>query len=330
MTRILVTGGTGFIGRAVVARLSAAGCRVTVPTRRLERARHLLVLPGIRVVEATIHEDGALAALLDGQDAVINLAAILQGQPGRYTLGDRVHDVGSDFGEVHIALADRFTRLAPAGMRLVQVSALGAGDTPAGPPPSRYLRSKTAAEELIQASALDWTLVRPSVVFGEGDHLLTTFADMQGLLPVMAVPRARARFQPVWVGDLAAALADCVIDPRGQATRRGVFDAVGPTVLTLAELIRLAGAYGGHRRPVIGLPTFVGKTLATLMELAPGPTPLSRDNIDSMAVDNIAGRDARLLLPVFGITPSSIEDIAPTYLGQPATFYDRARRRAHW
>lgn len=328
MTRVLVLGGSGFIGRELVAKLVSDGCQVTVPTRAPQRSRHLLVLPGIRVVQANVHDDADLAALLRDQDAVVNLVAVLQGASGRYDLNGQSWDVGPTFGQAHIGLVDRLVRLAPAGTRVVHVSALGAGDRTAADLPSRYLRSKAAGEALLKASALNWTIVRPSLVFGEHDKLLNTFAGLQAMLPVLALPRAGARYQPIWVDDIARGLAGCITDPRAARTRRQVLDAVGPTTVTMRDLVGLAGRYSGHRRPVIGLPDFAGKLIATAMELAPGPTPMSRDNIASMTLDNVSQRGAPQLMRVFDIVPRDIEEVAPGYLGRRDNVYDRARRHA--
>lgn len=328
MTRVLVLGGTGFIGRELVAKLATAGCQITVPSRAPQNARPLLILPGTRLIEASIHDDGELAALLEGQDAVVNLAAILQGRAGRYELDGQSYDVGPDFGRIHIGVADRLVRLARPGTRLVHVSALGAGAATPATLPSRYLRSKAVAEDLIRASTLDWTIVRPSVVFGERDQLLNTFAALQTWLPALAMPRTGARFQPVWVDDLASALAGSLIDRRRHLTSRQILDAVGPATFTLRQLVALAGDLAGHRRPVIGLPDSVGNGVATLMEILPGPTPISRDNIASMRLDNVSAPDAPRLLPIFDIVPRHIEEVAPAWLDRRGTFYDRARRRA--
>lgn len=328
MTRVLVIGGTGFIGRELVAKLASAGCQVTVPSRAPEQARPLLVLPGTRLVEASIHDDGEMAALLEGQDAVVNLAAILQGRPGGFEFDGQRLDVGPDFGKVHIAVVDRLVRLARPGSRLIHVSALGAGAAAPTALPSRYLRSKAIAETVIQDSTLAWTIVRPSVVFGERDHLLNTFAAMQTMLPMLAMPRTGARFQPVWVDDLARALAACLLDRRAGRTRHQILDATGPDTFTLRELVALAGDLAGHRRPVIGLPDSLGNAVATLMALLPGPAPITTDNIASMRLDNVSAPDSPQLLPIFGIVPRRIESVAPAWLGRRGTFYDRVRRRA--
>lgn len=328
MTRVLVLGGTGFIGRELVAKLASAGCQITVPSRSPQSARPMLVLPGTRLIEAGIHDDGEMAALLEGQDAVVNLAAILQGRAGRYELDGQRFDVGPDFGQVHLGVADRLVRLARPGTRLIHVSALGAGAATATTLPSRYLRSKAIAENMIRGSTLDWTIVRPSVVFGERDKLLNTFSAMQTWLPALAMPRTGARFQPVWVDDLASGLAGCLIDRRRVQTSRQILDAIGPATFTLRQLVALAGDLAGHRRPVFGLPDSVGNLVATAMEILPGPTPISRDNIASMQIDNVSAPDAPRLLPIFDIVPRHIEEVAPAWLGRRGTFYDRARRRA--
>jgi NADH dehydrogenase len=340
MIAVLVLGGSGFVGRHLVARLVAAGCRVTVPSRRPARARSLTVLPAVRVVDADVHQDSALAPLIAEHDAIVNLIGILHGRPGRYPpaeAGSRAGqwpldvaalDIGPDFGRAHVDLADRVVRLAPPGMRLIHMSALGAQAAPPAELPSRYLRSKAAAEAIVSASNLAWTIVRPSLLFGEGDSSLSLFAALQGPLPVLALPRAKARFQPLWVGDLARAMAACLVDPRGRLTVGRAFEVAGPTVMTLADMVRLAGQAAGHRRPVIGLPDGLGRLLAALMEIAPGPTLMSRDNLASMSIDNVLPANATPLLPVFDIVPRPVDEVLPSYLGRLHTDFDEARLRA--
>lgn len=340
MTRVLVAGGSGFVGRHLVARLASAGCQVTVPTRHPPRARSLILLPGVTVVEASLHDDGAVAALLAEQDAVVNLVGILHGRAGPYPPSDASRpapawpldvaalSVGPDFGRAHVGLADRFVRLGRPGLRFIQMSALGAQAAPPARLPSRYLRSKAAAEAIVQASSLDWTIVRPSVLFGEGDSATNLFAALSGILPVLALPRASARFQPLWVGDLVQAMAACLVDPRGRQTVRRAYEVAGPAVMTLGEMARLCGLAAGHRRPVIGLPDGLGRLMASVMEKLPGPTLMSADNLDSMSLDNVLGTDANPLLPVFGIVPRPIDEVLPSYLGNLHTRHDVARARA--
>lgn len=302
-TRVLMIGGSGFIGSAVAARLAAAGLEVTVATRRRERAKHLLVFPTFAVVEADVADPAALTTLMRGQDAVVNLVGVLRGGEGQpYGLG---------FARAHVDLPARIgAAAARAGVgRLLHVSALGAGpDAPSG-----YLRSKAAGELALREAAPDAaiTILRPSVVFGAGDAFLNLFADLQRVFPVMPLACADALFQPVWVGDVAATLV-------GALDRAESFGATyplcGPRVCSLRELVALAGAASGHPRPVIGLPGWLGWLQAWAMEFLPG-APMCRDNVRSMQVPNICA--AGCVLP-FGRIATPLEAVVPGYLGGPS------------
>lgn len=292
----LVLGGSGFIGRSLCEQLARAGWQVTVPTRRRTNARAIQHLPGLTVVEADVHDPAALAALFPGHGAVVNLIAVLHGDAAR-------------FERVHVELPRRLAQAcAAAGVRrVVHVSALGAS----ADAPSMYQRSKAAGEAVLRAAPLALTVLRPSVVFGAADRLLNLFAQLQTVFPVMPLAGAHTRFQPVWVEDVAAALVACL---RNNATTGQTYECTGPDVLTLAELVRTAGELSGHPRPVLPLPMALGRLQARLMELAPGEPLMSRDNLASMAVDNIA--TGRLPgLEALGITPAPLPATATTYLG---------------
>ena len=308
---VLVLGGSGFIGRSLCERLVRAGWQVTVPTRRRVNASAVQHLPGLTVAEADVHDPAALAALLPGHDAVVNLVAILHGD-------------AAAFERVHVELPRRLAQAcAAAGVRrLVHVSALGASVDG----PSMYQRSKAAGESVLGAAPLALTVLRPSVVFGARDRLLNLFARLQAVFPLVPLAGAGTRFQPVWVEDVAAALVTCLQD---NATIGQTFECAGPEVLTLAELVRTAGELGGHPRPVLPLPRTLGQLQAWLMELAPGESLMSRDNLDSMAVDNIA--TGRLPgLDALGITPAPLRATAATWLGDrgPRTRLIELRRHA--
>jgi uncharacterized protein YbjT (DUF2867 family) len=204
--------------------------------------------------------------------------------------------------------------------RLLQVSALGVTDNDPATLPSRYLRSKAAAEKIVRESGIDWVVFRPSVMFGPGDSFLSLFARLQRLLPVMAVPSADARFQPVYVGDVATAVLKGVRDPLmvGKA-----YELAGPDVFTLRELIQLAGRCAGHERPVFNLPLSLGHLQAIVMEKMPGRTLMSRDNLLSMKVDNVASHS---MAPELGIVPTPISTIAPTYLAPIDSAFNAERR----
>ena len=309
-SRILVVGGTGFIGTHVVSRLSAQGRRVLVPTRRRERARHLILLPTVEVVETDAGDPAALASLAAGCDAAVNLVGVLHGRAGR---GSDAY--GPAFARAHVELpAALIGACRTAGIRrLVHVSALGVTDGGKNTLPSRYLRSKAAGEEKVrQARDLDWTILRPSVVFGAEDRFLNLFARLQRLLPVLALAKAEARFQPVWVGDVAQAIVNALDNP---ATIGRTCALAGPEVFTLRQLVQLAGTWSaGRSRPIVSLPSGLGRLTALLMEWAPGEPLMTRDNLDSMTIDNVSARpiDADL-----GIVPASLSTLGPTLYGAP-------------
>lgn len=298
MPHALVLGGTGFVGRHVCEKLQRAGWSVTVPTRRAANAAAVQHLPRLTVIEADVHDPATLARLLPGHDAVVNLVAILHGSEAA-------------FERTHVELPRQIAAacLASGVRRLVHISALGVAEDG----PAMYQRSKARGEALLRATAgLDLTVLRPSVIFGAGDRFLNLFAQLQAVFPVMPLAGAAARFQPVWVEDVASAVVSCLQDA---ATVGQTFDCAGPDVLTLTELVRLAGRHGSRARPVWPLPMALGRLQALVMELAPGEPLMSRDNLDAMRVDNVAtGQHPGL--EALGITPASVHAIAPTYLGR--------------
>ena len=297
MSKVLVLGGTGFVGRHVCEKLQRAGWSVTVPTRRAVNAAAVQHLPRLTVIEADVHDPAALARLLPGHDAVVNLVAILHGSEAA-------------FERTHVELPRKIAAACQASgvRRLVHVSALGVSEDG----PAKYQRSKARGEALLRAAGLDLTVLRPSVIFGAGDRFLNLFAQLQAVFPVMPLAGASARFQPVWVEDVASAVVACLQDAN---TVGHTYDCAGPDVLTLADLVRLAGRHGSRARPVLPLPMALGRLQALMMEMAPGEPLMSRDNLDAMRVDNIAtGQNPGLA--ALGITPASVHAIAPGHLGQ--------------
>jgi len=302
MNKILVLGGTGFVGRSVCERLVEAGAgsgMVRVPTRRLAHGNHIRSLPTVELVEANVHDAAQLQRLLVGVDAVINLVAILHGSR-------------SDFERAHVALPQTLAMACKAAgvRRLVHVSALGVGPDA----PSNYLRSKTQGETVLQAAKLDLTLLRPSVIFGAEDSFLNVFAKLQALAPVMPLAGGQARFQPVWVEDVSSAIVACLAQPDSIGK---IYECAGPGIYTLSDLVRLAGRWAGHERPQIALPMAVGRLQALVMEALPGQPLMSRDNLDSMRVPNVAsvGQGSLPGLAALGITATAVEAVAPGYLG---------------
>ncbi len=298
---VLVLGGSGFVGRHVCEQLVRAGYRVTVPTRRARNAASVQTLPGLTVIETDVHNDAALAALVSGHAAVVNLIAVLHGDAAR-------------FERMHVQLPQRIAAaMRQTGVqRLVQVSARGAD----AQGPSMYQRSKARGEAVLQAAGLDLTVLRPSVIFGAEDKFLNLFADLQQIAPLVPLAGSATRFQPVWVVDVAAAIVRCLQDRHsiGQTLQ-----ACGPETFSLGELVKRSGQWagvnGGKGRPVMPLPHWVGRLQALAMEMLPGEPLMSRDNLASMQVDNVASGQLPGL-QALGITPAALTAVAPGYLGR--------------
>ena len=313
MQDILILGGSGFVGSVLceklVRRHGGGSLRIAVPTRRRVNARHLQILPTIEVVQADVFDDDELAQWVRGRDIVVNLVGILHGSE-------------ADFQRVHVDLPRRLAQAcADAGVpRLVHVSALGA----AVDAPSRYLRSKAAGELGLRETDKQATVIRPSVMFGAGDRFINLFAQLQAISPIMPLACADARFQPVWVDDVARAVVRLLDDP---ATAGQTFECAGPRVFTLAELVRMAGRWAGRERRILRLPEAIGRLQAWTLEWLPGRPLLSRDNLRSMQVPNIATGDLPGLA-VLGITAADIEAVMPTLLARGGEMQRLNRWRA--
>jgi uncharacterized protein YbjT (DUF2867 family) len=296
MKKILVLGGTGFVGRHLCEKLAESNCRATVLTRRRANAAHLQIFPMVDVIEGSAFDAATLAPLLAQHDAVVNLIAIL-------------HGTEAAFDKAHVQLLQTLVKAcASSGQkRIVHVSSLGA-DANA---PSMYQRSKARGEAVLAASSLNVSVLRPSVIFGAEDKFLNTFASLQKMLPFIPLAGSTAKFQPVWVEDVASALLACLND---NTTIGHTYEACGPDVFTLKQLVQMAGQYSGHNKPVIGLPDAVARIQAAAMELAPGQPIMSRDNLDAMKVDNVSSGKLPGL-QALGITPTAASTVVPIYLG---------------
>jgi uncharacterized protein YbjT (DUF2867 family) len=305
--RILVVGGSGFVGRHVVARLVAEGWNVVVPTRSRERARHLLLLPTVEVLQADVYDPVTLEQLAAGADAMINLVGILN------------ETRRGDFDRAHVELARKSVAACRAAhvSRLLHMSALNAA--PEGP--SRYLASKGQAEAIVAASDLAWTIFRPSVIFGREDSFLNLFARLERLLPVVALACAETRFQPVWVGDVAEAFVRALDDDR---TLRQRYTLCGPRIYTLRELVAYVGEVTSYNRAIIPLGTTLSRLQARVLEVLPGKL-MTRDNLASMTLDSVCGGEYPAL---FGRAPTTLEAIAPSYLAPTARRSRYSRLRA--
>lgn len=308
ITNICVIGGSGFVGRHLCQQLAAQGYRVRVPTRDRERAKALILLPTVDVVVADVQDPVVLAATVRGCDAVINLVGVLHDARGK-----------RGFAAAHVELARKVVAACRASKirRLLQMSALGAGMDA----PSAYLRSKGEAETIVRESGLDFTIFRPSVIFGPDDSFLNMFAGLLRTLPVIALANPGARFQPVYVDDVAAAFVRALPDMKtfGQS-----YALCGPQRYTLRELVAYVGRITGRQRPILGLNRALSYCQAYAMECLPVKL-MTRDNLRSMEVDSVSDS----VFP-FGIKPRALEAVAPVWLATrtPRARYQRFRNIA--
>ena len=311
MKHVAVLGGSGFVGSAIVRQLSLAGYQINVLTRRREDAKHIILLPNVDVIECNVMDDVALSLALKGADAVINLIGILHTSKK------------ASFKAIHAELPARLAKLCEKlGIkRLVHMSALQAVKNA----PSAYLKSKAEGETAVLSANkhLDVTVFRPSIIFGRGDGFINLFATLVKLLPVILLAKPNAKFQPIYVEDVAHAFVVSLdnIDTYGKA-----YDLGGPKVYTLRQLVAYVADTLGKKRPIIGLNNTFSYLQAFAMELLPVKL-MTRDNVRSMEVDSVCVTS----FPAFlGFQPVALETIVPDYLSEdnPRNAYNRFRTKA--
>ena len=295
---ILLIGGNGFVGRVIAAQLQLAGYSVLIPTGHLAAARELRMLPKVHVEDADIHDFDELQSLckrIDKNGTVINLVGVLHDKPAQ--------PYGKVFKAAHVDLPKNIiTAMQLHGLkRYLHMSALGADSNG----PSMYQRSKGDGEAAVKASNLNWTIFRPSVIFGAQDQFINLFSKLTKLFPAMPLANHQAQFQPVSVDDVASAFVKSLSMPQ---TIHQSYDLVGPTVYTMREIVEFAARRAKTSCAIIPVPAFVGYMQALAFEFLPGPTLMSRDNIASMQLPNTLptnGVDA--LTAVFKISRRSLE-----------------------
>ena len=311
---ICIIGGSGFVGHHLAAKLSVAGWQLRIPTRRPERHRDLGVLPDVQLIEADIHDAKTLRDLFSGCTAVINLVGILN---------EKGHK-GRGFRHAHVELTEKLlAACSTQGVpRLLHMSALNADAREAK---SHYLRTKGEAENLVHAAAtqgLHVTSFRPSVIFGPGDSFFNRFGALLKSIP-LAFPLAcpEALFAPVYVGDVAAAFVTALATPATVGQR---YVLCGPTRYTLRQLVEYTARTLGLHRHIIGLSPALSSLQSRVFEYVPGK-PFSRDNYWSLQKHSVCNAP---FPAVFGITPSSIEAIVPSYLANHTqrSQYDEFRK----
>ncbi|MEP7041557.1 MAG: complex I NDUFA9 subunit family protein [Dokdonella sp.] len=307
--KLVILGGTGFVGSHLVPRLQRDGHAITLLSRNREKHRELGVLPRVRVVSADVHDRAGLADQLAGADAAINLVGILNERGSN----------GAGFRKAHVELTS--TLLAACAdakvARLLQMSALRAGEGD-----SYYLKTRGEAEALVKAAPLAWTIFRPSVIFGEGDGLFFRFAQLLRMTPVLPLARAHAKFAPVYVGDVAEAFARALAHPH---SADHIYELYGPRTIELGELVRWTARMIGKQRLLIALPDAIGALQARVGEWLPGK-PISRDNFRSLQLDSVGSEDG---LAALGIVATPMEVVMPPLLrgdAGPQSGLDRHRR----
>jgi NADH dehydrogenase len=301
-TLITVYGGSGFLGRHVVRALARRDYRIRVAVRRPELANFLQPLGRvgqIHAVQANVRNAASVDLAARDADVLINLVGILF-ERGRQRF-DAVHAVGAE----QVALAAH-----AHGAKLVHVSAIGADEHS----PSAYARTKAKAEQLVLSAQPDAVIMRPSILFGPEDDFFNRFAAMARLSPALPLIGAgTTKFQPVFVGDVAAAIAEAVA---GNAHNGATYELGGPEVRTFKELMQFVLATTERKRLLLPLPFFAAKLQATFLQFMPKPL-LTPDQVELLRVDNIVSQAAiaeRRTLQGLGIEPEPIEAIVPSYL----------------
>lgn len=300
MTTVSVFGGTGFLGRRLVRRLAAEGAAVRVAVRHPDRARSALGAAGmerVTVFRADVRDRGAVAGVIAGVDAVVDAVSAY------------VETGGVTFEAVHEEGAETLAREAAAAgvARFVLASGIGADPESA----SAYIRSRGRGERVVQEAFPGATIVRPSAMFGRGDALFGTLARLARLLPVLPlIGGGRTRLQPVFVEDVAEAIARILADP---ATAGRTYELAGPEVYTMRELVMVVLRTIGMRRALVSVPFAVAEIQARLFELLPNPA-LTTGQVDLLKADNVASGTLPGLRDL-NIIPRAVEEIVPTYLG---------------
>jgi uncharacterized protein YbjT (DUF2867 family) len=302
-TLVTVFGGSGFIGRSVVRALAKRDYRIRVAVRRPELAGYLQPLGRvgqIHAVQANLRYPSSVEAAMRDSHVAINLVGILAES------GAQTFDAVQASGAEAVAKA-----AAAASARMVHVSAIGADENS----PSRYARAKAAGEMAVFSAIPSATIMRPSIVFGPEDQFTNRFAALARVSPALPlIGGGLTKLQPVYVGDVATAVAD-VVD--GKARPGAIYELGGPEVLTMREIMEIILSITERKRLLISLPFRLAKLQSMFLQFAPGAMKLTPDQVELLRADNVvsaAAKAAGLTLEGLGIAPDSLEAIAPQYL----------------
>jgi len=297
---VCLLGGTGFLGSRLAGKLAGQGHRIRIPTRSRARNPHLLVAPEVTLIQTDIHQPGVLDQLFEGCDVIINLVGILN-ERGRN---------GSGFSLAHTQLAEKIVAACACSNpgKLIQISALRAN---ADLGPSHYLRTKGEAERIITTSNMktSWTILQPSVIFGPVDSFTNRFASLLRYVPLLPLAMPDARFAPVHIDDVVEAIIVTAFD---RATDRRTFQLCGPQSFALGDLVRMIRRSIGSRTMVLGLPQWLSRIQAAIMDFVPGK-PFSTDNYLSLTVPSLCTENG---LEQLGIQARSFEKNLHACLGE--------------
>jgi NADH dehydrogenase len=301
-TLVTVFGGSGFLGRHVVRALAKRDYRIRVAVRRPELAGHLQPVGRvgqIHPVQANVRNAASVQSVVRDSEIVVNLVGILT--PSGEQTFEAVQSRAS--GTVAKAAAD-------IGARVVHISAIGADEHSA----SVYARTKAAGEQAVLAAAPSATIMRPAVVFGPEDEFTNRFAALARMSPVLPLIGGDTRMQPVYVGDVASAVADAV---DGKTKAGGTYELGGPEILTMREIMKYILEVTDRDRMLLPLPFGLAKFQAFFLQFAPGALKLTPDQVELLKTDKVvsdAANAAGLTLQGLGIIPDSMEAVAPQYL----------------
>lgn len=299
---VTVFGGTGFVGRQVVRALAKRGLRVRAAARNEGQGYRLRMLGDvgqIEVVQANVRNRASVERALDGAEGCINLVAVLY-ESGRQR-----------FQDLHVEGARTIAECAGARgiSRFVQVSAIGA-DLHSD---SKYARTKAEGEAAVCDAVPSAVIVRPSIVFGPEDAFFNRFGQMAAISPVLPMVGAETKFQPVFVGDLAAAIANALVDPTAAGE---TFEVAGPTVYSFRELMEIVKRETGRKPVLLPVPFPIAKLIGIVGDIqARLMTPvLTSDQVELLRRDNVPAEGAPGLRELGVATPTPVEAIVPTYL----------------
>jgi len=295
-TRVTILGGSGFVGSQMTYRLAEIFDEVVVLTRRAQRVRTLRTLINVHVTEVNVHDAAALTEALAGSSLVINLVGILN---------EGANQAESSFEGAHAELTGKLIEACKANniTRYLHMSALNA-DAENGS--SEYLKTKGQAEDMLRQadSSIQWTIFRPSVIFGKHDAFFNRFAGLLRSLPVFPLAVPDAKMAPVYVGDVCQSMIDSINDPGAHGA---VIELCGPEDFSLRELVQYTADTAEISSKIIGLPDWAARLQARVMEWVPGK-PFSRDNYDSLQTDSVPS-------PGTIRQSTSLDAIVPRYIG---------------